>query len=65
LETVGFKTGIEETFPLCQSEDDVISMVFNWPETQRWRENFLEKEWLLAKEERAFKNYRILQKPQN
>jgi len=37
------KVGVEETFPLCQGEDDVISMMFNWPETQRWRENFLEK----------------------
>jgi hypothetical protein len=40
-------------------------MTFNWPETQRWRENLLEKKWLLANEERAFKQCRVVQKPQN
>lgn len=63
---MGVKTGVEETiFPVCQGEDDVISMIFNWPETQMWWENFVEKKWLLVKEGRAFKNCRMLQKPQN
>jgi len=51
LETVGVKTGVEETFPPCQGEDDVISMISNWPERQKSREKFLEKKWILVKEE--------------
>jgi len=48
-----------------QGDDDVISMIFNWPERQKWTEIFLEKKWLLVKEEWAFKNCRMLQKPHN
>jgi hypothetical protein len=46
-------------------EENVIYVIFNFPETQRWRENFLEKKWLMIKEKIACTNCRMLQKPQN
>jgi hypothetical protein len=66
LEIVGVKKGVDgATYPLYKGREYVVCMIFNCPEKQRWRDNFLQKRWPITEEQIACKNCRMLKKPQN
>jgi hypothetical protein len=50
----GIRRGLEKgTSPLCMGNEDVKHMLLSWPETKKWRMQFMSKKWLCINEELA------------
>jgi hypothetical protein len=43
------RRGLEEgRSPLCREDEDVIHVLLKCSETRKWREQFLNRKWLIA-----------------